>query len=607
MNGARLITMLTAVLLTALCVVSCRSTKEVQPDSEITVSLYIPGAVMTRAETGFVDPTAAESIFKTLDIWVFLSEKENDEDVLVCYHHYDAKLDLTGLPYNTVTRFGMKLEPEMFTKLTKETDTKVDVYAVMNAASAISTVPGDNATRDMLEQLIINGFGNSPLVMSVDPEVGLPMSGVLKGADVSGGYPVLNISNTLWLTRAVSKIRFVFSQQGNPDPDNPDTLIPVKSGCEIVRISFDGKNKEDEGKDCQIATREKLFTTQSFDIVAGEYTPLDATLTGENGSSLIINDNLSILDNPEELFYQVMESAEHYETRLNNAIDARSQVGPIYLRETDKTISGTIYYRISEDDQDLREADFSMKTGDVFSRNHSWIVYACFTEETLSLQLTVKVLPWDYWDNWEQNPIDFTAGTVNVIKRFTVTETNPPSFSKEEVKVQGSYGFFDVKFWHTLTTDPEEGPQNNVLKGDIIIATPIGAKLYLAPVPNSLVVDGFGKKVVITDAIKVYFTDLPDKNQNWHYIYANTTNPDNKKVEFCKIPIAIECNSKYKDLTDLTELDGQYIDLHFYVEIGNGIRYIDLGSESIDYYRFILTQDWDKDSNSNSNENNGNE
>ena len=39
------------------------------------------------------------------------------------------------------------------------------------------------------------------------------------------------------------------------------------------------------------------------------------------------------------------------------------------------------------------------------------------------------------------------------------------------------------------------------------------------------------------------------------------------------------------------QLDGQYIDLHFCVETQDH-RFIDLGSESIDYYRFILDPDW---------------
>ena len=36
------------------------------------------------------------------------------------------------------------------------------------------------------------------------------------------------------------------------------------------------------------------------------------------------------------------------------------------------------------------------------------------------------------------------------------------------------------------------------------------------------------------------------------------------------------------------------MDLHFCVEIGDEVRFIDLASESIDLYRFILSQNWEQ-------------
>lgn len=585
MKWTRHITVLMAVLLTVLSTASCSSNMDENSGAELTVSLYIPSTVMTKAETGLVNPTAEETRITTLQIWAFLSEDGSP----VSYHLFDNnqledKLNMSGLPYATITRFGMPLDDEMFTLLTTGIGDpaqrpKVDVYAVANAASALNTLPDENTSRDVLDQIILTKFGGSTadLVKTV-PTAGLPMSGVLKNADVTGGYPVLNIS-TLRLTKAVSKIRFVFSQQENPaNGDIP--AAPVNSQCKIISISFDGTSG---GKDCQIAASEKLFTNKAttsenlFDIgTPPSYVPLNATLSGESGAPLISNDQLTCLEDPESLFFHSagheVETAEQYETRLNNAIAASSQVGPIYLRETDKVISGTITYRISADGPD-QTAEFSMEAGDVFSRNHSWIVYACFSEETMSLSLKVVVLPWE----WARYPIDFTSSSVNVIRRFSVTETNPATFSK----VQTDDGYFDVTFWDSVKKD--DAWISNVLNGDIIIATPVGAHLRAIPVFGAL-----AGHSVATGAIEVIFPE-------GDLIYPNY--PDGR-IEHCRIPIQIKCNREKKapgtgSYTD-TELEGNYMDLHFCVEIGDEVRFIDLGSESIDLYRFILSQNWEQ-------------
>lgn len=543
-----------AVGLFLLPMMSCQRDPLEEPS--LTVSLYIPGSTITKAETGMVSPLEEELKITSLQVWAFLSE----DGTLISYKKFTDGLSQSGIPRSTITRFGLPLSGEMFSLLTADPRPKVDVYAVANAASATSTELGEETTRDALDAVVVNGIGgNSPLTMAV-PSAGLPMSGILKGADVTGGYPVLNIT-TLRLVRAVSKIRFVFCQQGIPATDT----TPATAGnaeCEIVGISFDGM---EGGKDCQVGASERLFTVQTFDL--GEspaYTPLSSSISGD---PLIPNNTLSIVEDPELLFFRGFgyetETAEQYEQRLDAAVAADSQIGPIYLRETDKTISGTITYRASSGGEN-KTAHFSM-AGDVFSRNHTWIVFACFMEETMRLELKTVVLPWEYTSYHS----DFSEGTVNVIRRFTVFDTPVPTFKK----VQTEDGFFDVSFWHTVTIDDSE--LENAIQGDIIIATPVGGTLHVIPVPGK---DG---GPAITDA----FTVTPASAT----IYPNYVG-DNGRIEDCRIPIIISCN--HATYTD-EQLEGNYIDLHFCVETPGG-RFIDLGSESIDYYRFILKKNWNQ-------------
>lgn len=544
--------------LAVLSAVSCRRDSISRDDAQLMVSLYIPSATITRAETGFVNPLTDELKITSLQIWAFIADEGGPLDgTLIRYKSFGADLPRTGIPNSAITRFGLPLSEAMFNYLSSSRP-KVDVYAVANAASAVSSVLGEGTSRDALDQIVVDNIGKSwPLTRAV-PKAGLPMSGVLKNADVTGGYPVLNIS-TLKLTRAVSKIRFVFCQQGTPASGDTPAEI-ANDACEIVRITFDGTN---EGRDCQISTTERLFTEKTFDLGDNpRYTPLNASINGSDGNPLIPNNKLSIVEDPESLsfrgFGNESESAEHYESRLDAAVSADSQVGPIYFCETNKAISGKIFYRTTPDGE-LQSARFLMDYSDVFSRNHTWIVYACFVEETMKLQLTVQVMPWD----WESRSFDFTEGAVNVVRRFTVFETPTKTFYKKET----DDGFYDIYFWHTV--DDVEG--ENTVRGEIIISTPVGAKLYVEPVPgNGSMPDAF----IVTP--------------NWATIYPNYQNMESGRIEDCQITVEVKANKeKYSD----QQLEGQYVDLHFCVETREGI-YVDLGSESIDSYRFRLDPLW---------------
>lgn len=549
-----------AMLLMAWPFAACeRSLVEGLP--ELSISIQIPEMSATKAETGSVEATKNEKKFTSLQLWVFLHTNGTDDGTLVGYKGFTAEqLKETGLQHTTITRFGMLLTPEMFTLLSKD-DTKVDVYALANAASATSETLGEGTSRATLDALVLSDatFGVSPLTMTIPN--GLPMSGVLKGASVTGSYPVLNIS-TVTLTRAVSKIRFVFCQQGTPATDT-DLVVPDNVNCMIKSISFGGTT---DGHDCQIAESEKLFTNNTytgtenlFDISG--YTPLSTVIAGEGNAPLRQNSDISVCEHPDLLLFRskghLSESAQEYESRLDEALKAwpESQVGPIYIRETDKLISGTIVYNTGGDDL---TATFSMEADDknILSRNHSWILFAYFADATKTLQFKIVVLPWDKQDN----DYSYEANTVNVVRRFTIPE-NPTKFKKH----QNENGYYDIYFWHTLNDQP------NVIKGDIIIATPVGQKIHVVPVPGAP--EG---RTPIADLFTV--TPLVAT------IYQNGTTTEN-----CKIDYEITCNP---GTHTEEELEGNYLDLHFCIEIGNGERWIDLDSESIDFYRIILKKDW---------------
>lgn len=560
MSRIRHIIGLAAVLLVALAAGACVHPL-VHENAELMVSLYIPDVLATKAETGGVNPSAAEQKITSLQIWVFLPSGRR-----AAYEEYDlddpeTPAEATGLTHNAITRFAMRLDPPMFDSLTLSNAT-ADVFAVVNAQSLGLT---KNTTRSELEEAVMKDdyFGVDPLTMAV-PADGLPMSGILRNAPVTGGYPVLNIS-TLSLTRAVSKIRFVFVQQAEDGLADP--LEPLNDQCVIKSITFDGTAG---GADCLIAAEEYFLTEETYPgtdnlFAIDGYTVLAATLAKDN-APLIANHDMTCYDYPELLAFRSvgheLESAQDYETRLDAAVALTSQVGPIYIRETDKPISGTILYNTGDVDKTVH---FTMGADDMLTRNHSWIVFAYFAEETRTLQLDVKVLPW----SWTEHPVNFEDGSVNVIRRYTATETSPATFKKEQTKD----GFFDVTFWHTVNGHP------NQIEGDILISTPVGAKIWAVPVPGSLTARTF-----LDSAI--YVTP-----QN--AVISPTYNSETGAWETRPIKFTVKCHPRYAGSQYDDALDSLYVDLHFCIECAND-KWIDLGSESVDSYRFILKKNWDE-------------
>ena len=66
---------------------------------------------------------------------------------------------------------------------------------------------------------------------------------------------------------------------------------------------------------------------------------------------------------------------------------------PVYLRESDKLLSGKIFYKVGND-VTQRSATFTMSPNGSFIRNHVWIVYGYFTSAQLQVE-TVDVTPWE--------------------------------------------------------------------------------------------------------------------------------------------------------------------------------------------------------------------
>ena len=312
-------------------------------------------AAQTRGDVGEVDANpAAEGEIKSLKIWIY--ESESGDSV----RYFETK-DVAALNQGQGTTYQIPVSDD-FAKNKPD----VDVYVMANVTNANCGVETDKDTeRDELmteAKIVKSKFGLSPLTTEV-PTDGLPMAGKLTTQPVVGDAPALRVGDlnavsTVPLTRAVSKLRFVFAKTTG-QPKVSITSITMNAGM--------------------IPDEEYLFTT-----------PQSMTYNANAGELLLTDiDDIAETADPTDYIY-FNQDAQEYENLINGA--NLTVNGPIYLRESDKQLAGTITYTINGGSE--QTVDFAMQQAGDFLRNHTWIVYAYYAGSGKLQVQTVYVKDW---------------------------------------------------------------------------------------------------------------------------------------------------------------------------------------------------------------------
>ena len=316
-------------------------------------------AAQTRGDVGEVDAITDEGTIKSLKIWIY--ESESGDSV----RYFETK-DVAALNQGQGTTYQIPVSDD-FAKNKPD----VDVYVLANVTHDNCGVGSldKNTERDelMTEAKIAGYFGLGNLQTSV-PTDGLPMAGYLTTQPVVGDAPALRVGtlsavSPVQLTRAVSKLRFVFAKT---------------TGQPTVRITSITMNAG------MIPDEEYLFTT-----------PQSMTYNANAGELFTDIDDIAETADPTDYIY-FNQDAQEYENLINTAASKETPEvtvrGPIYLRESDKQLAGTITYTIA--DGEPQSVGFQMQQSGDFSRNHTWIVYAYYAGSGKLQVQTVYVKDW---------------------------------------------------------------------------------------------------------------------------------------------------------------------------------------------------------------------
>ena len=347
---------------------------------QLAIYVYAPeqasakrNAAQTRANEGEVDAITNEGTIKSLQIWIFEKESKNKVG-------YFSTEDVTALNEGVGATYQIPVKDDF-----ASSKPDVNVYVMANVKNANCGIIDEELNKETAHAALLEGaviangkFGLEQNTRSV-PTDGLPFSGYLTAQSVVGDAPTLRVVgtasalSTVQLTRAVSKLRFVFSKtEGQPKVTIKN--IKMNSGM--------------------IPNVEYLFQT-----------PASMTYNTEEADMLLTPiDDIAKTDDPTKFIYTDQE-AQAYEDLINEAANKQAPEepevtveGPIYLRESDKQLAGTITYTIGGGTE--QTANFAMQqTGD-FSRNHTWIVYAYYAG---SGNLQVQSLYVKEWSTKEMN------------------------------------------------------------------------------------------------------------------------------------------------------------------------------------------------------------
>lgn len=307
-----------------------------------------------------------ESAFHQIQVWVFNS---GIDEPSVAYKEVSGE-ELARLTdkYGEIT-LTMPVDRSRLTG-----GKQLDIYVAANVGGAGLVLPARSKPSE-LDAVVLHRFSPSEAVGAV-PSGGLPISRVVKGVDgmqylstARSAAPPLKIP----LVRAVSKIKFYMVRPVGLDAST------------VERIVLDGNS----------IGREEYFFPEPVAFSASIPDPQQARIRPGGGYhstpiQLMPQDtDIYSHPDPEYLRRSATETVEDYVTRVHAARVA--PFGVTYLKESDRAITGTVYYRMGVSGPVVREEHFRLDPG-LFIRNHEWIVYVYFSKDRL--YVCPEIAPW---------------------------------------------------------------------------------------------------------------------------------------------------------------------------------------------------------------------
>lgn len=319
-------------------------------------------------------PTEEEKIY-SIRVWAFKSG--TDENAAPIGFKAETGLNETG---------SHQVSMKLLRKAAGDLE-NIDLFILLNAES-IGVLNNNNCNRMTRKELNAATF-NSNFGINTDgsaqakavPATGLPISRVITNINVKN-----NIADnaakaatkpvSVPLVRAVSKLHFFFARKSGKDTES----------VTVTKIEVNGET---------LTTASPVFPEAATNAekdtkgLKGSFNGLKY-LTKNLTFGAIATNKINPVADPKVYIRKDGEKAQKYMTRLNTGVQEGCRS---YLRETDKTITGKIYFKSNEA---VAERSVDFKIPEAY-RNHELVVYGYFSGEAFldNFKLQYYVANWN--------------------------------------------------------------------------------------------------------------------------------------------------------------------------------------------------------------------
>lgn len=324
------------------------------------------------------NPTEEEKIY-SIRVWAFKSG--SDETAAPIGFKAETGLNETG---------SHQVSMKLLRKAAGDLE-NIDLFILLNAES-IGVLNDNNCNRMTRQELKAKTFNSnfginpdgSPQAITV-PDAGLPISRVITNINVKNNIADNEAAAaakpvSVPLVRAVSKLHFFFARKTGKDTES----------VTVTKIEVNGET---------LTAASPVFPEAATNAekdnngLTGNFTGL-TYLTKNLIFGGIATDKINPVDDPEAYKRNPGEKAQKYMTRLCTGVQEGCRS---YLRETDKPITGKIYFKSNALLEEARSVEFQIP--DAY-RNHELVVYGYFSGEAFldNLKLQYYVADWNVKD-----------------------------------------------------------------------------------------------------------------------------------------------------------------------------------------------------------------
>lgn len=411
----------------------------------------------------------AESDIHSIKVWVFKSGTGASANPIA------YKEDTPTAVGGTTANGSYTLSLRFLRKINGEELKNIDLYILANSESTnmADKLKGKDLrsiTRADLQGVTFDDpFGITAEGKAQTTEVptgkGLPISRAITNIEIANHVADTEIEAkgkeiSIPLVRAVSKLHFYFARKAGEDA--------YTDNVKVTRIEIDGNTFPTasyifpDEEDYATADANKSATSGKYGTPT--YVATTLKLDGvENTGIKAVTDPLSYQRGPSE-------TAQAYMNRMNTEIGGHDLS---YLRETNKPITGKIYYQLAEGDFE-RSKEFTIPSEGNAIRNRELVVYGYFLQGGV-LCLDWQVMPWNKvtseisWSNvncqmfaWHKSSPSATTGDAEGLYCLV----NYPRYQDEDHKIledakSGAAFYFKVEspeglVWKAHLTNPTE-------------------------------------------------------------------------------------------------------------------------------------------------------